>query len=117
MRGVRQVIDGAGAEKTRKRTGILRTKVGAEGSKAAAAMQSTLRETAVSRVGGNTPAFVSLNRETPLQLWFIGGRFHEDAIALDASAAVPPPWRRSSQNERCLQECATARIPTVDRDA
>lgn len=71
VRGVKQLLDGKYAKKEKKRCGILRSKVGAEGSEPTAAMQSTatlqltLGETEVSRLGGNTPALWSLNRETP----------------------------------------------------
>ena len=71
LRGVRQLLDGKCAKKEKKRCGILRSKVGAEGSEPTAAMQSTatvqltLGETKVSRLGGNTPALWSLIRETP----------------------------------------------------
>ena len=71
LRDVRQLLDGKCAKKENKRCGILRRKVGAEGSKPTAAMQSTatlqltLGETEVSRLGGNTTALWSLTQETP----------------------------------------------------
>lgn len=65
MRGVRFVLDGLWVRKKVKRSGILKTKVGAQGSKPAAAMLSTLGETAVIRGGGHTVTSWSLNQETP----------------------------------------------------
>lgn len=65
MRGVKQLLAGKCAKKESKRCGILKSKVGAEGSEPIAFMQSTLGEIEVSRLGGNTPALWSLNRETP----------------------------------------------------
>lgn len=57
MRGVRQLLGGACAKKSKKHcrmTKQAKQKVGAEGSEPGAAMHSTLGETAVSRQGGNT---------------------------------------------------------------
>ena len=84
MRGVRQLLSGKCVQKEKKRCRITRNKVGAEGSEPVAAacvvgalapynhgvpftgaMQSTLGETKVSRLGGNTPALWSLTQETP----------------------------------------------------
>lgn len=65
MRGVQQLLAGKCGQKEKKRCGILKNKVGAEGSEPVAAMQSTLGETKVSRWGGNTPALWSVNQETP----------------------------------------------------
>ena len=65
MRGVRQLLSGKCVQKEKKRCGITRTKVGAEGSEPVAATQSTPGETKVRREGGNTPAHWSLNQETP----------------------------------------------------
>ena len=64
-RGVRQLLAGKGAKKEKKTCRITRQKVGAEGSEPGAEMRSTLGETAVSRLGGNTPALWSLTQETP----------------------------------------------------
>lgn len=64
-RGVRQLLAGKGVKKEKKTCRITRQKVGAEGSEPGAAMRSTLGETAVSRLGGNTPALWSLTQETP----------------------------------------------------
>lgn len=55
MRGVKQLLAGKCAKKEKKRCGILKSKVGAEGSEPIAVMQSPLGETKVSRLGGNTP--------------------------------------------------------------
>ena len=63
-RGVKQLLAGKGVKKEKKRCGILRNKVGAVGSEPGAAMHSTLGETEVSRLGGNTPALWSLTQET-----------------------------------------------------
>ena len=52
-------------QKEKKLCKITRSKVGAEGSKLVAEMQSTLSETEVSRMGGNTPTLWSLTLETP----------------------------------------------------
>ena len=65
MRGVTQLLAGKCAKKEKKRCGILKSKVGAEGSEPMAATSLTLGETMVSRLGGNTLALWSLNRETP----------------------------------------------------
>ncbi len=64
-RGVRQLLAGKGVKKEKKKCRITRQKVGAEGSEPGAEMRSTLGETAVSRLGGNTPALWSLTQETP----------------------------------------------------
>ena len=64
MRGVKQLLAGKCIQKEKKRCRITRSKVGAEGSELVAATQSTLSETAVSRIGGNTPALWSLILET-----------------------------------------------------
>lgn len=64
-RGVRLLLSGELVKKKVKRCGINRKKVGAEGSEPGAAMCPTLGETAVSRLGGNTPALWSLTQETP----------------------------------------------------
>lgn len=64
-RGVKQLLAGKGVKKEKKTCRITRKKVGAEGSKPGAEMHSTLGETAVSRLGGNTPALWSLTQETP----------------------------------------------------
>jgi putative transposase len=65
MRGVRQLLAGKCVQKEKKRCGITRKKVGAEGSEPIAATQSTPGETEVSRKGGSTPALWSLIQETP----------------------------------------------------
>jgi putative transposase len=65
MRGVTQLLVGKCAKKEKKRCGILKSKVGAEGSEPMAATSLTLGETMVSRSSGNTLALWSLNRETP----------------------------------------------------
>jgi putative transposase len=65
MRGVQQLLSGKCIQKEKKRCRITRIKVGAEGSELVAATQSTLSETVVSRMGGNTPALWSLTLETP----------------------------------------------------
>jgi putative transposase len=65
MRGIKQLLAGKCVKKESKRCGILKSKVGAEGSEPIAVMQSPLGETEVSRFGGNTLALWSLNRETP----------------------------------------------------
>lgn len=59
------MLAGRGVKKEKKKCRITRQKVGAEGSKPGAAMHATLGETAVSRLGGNTPALWSLTQETP----------------------------------------------------
>lgn len=64
MRGVRQMLDGRWEQKEKKRCGITRKKVGAEGSEPAAPTQLTPGEIAVSRRGGNTPAPWSMTPET-----------------------------------------------------
>ena len=64
-RGVRQLLAGKGVKKEKKTCRVTRQKVGAEGSEPGAAMCPTLGETAVSRLGGNTPALWSLTQETP----------------------------------------------------
>jgi putative transposase len=65
MRGGKQLLSGKGVKKEKKTCRITRQKVGAEGSKPEAARLSTLGETEVSRLGGNTPALWSLTQETP----------------------------------------------------
>jgi putative transposase len=65
MRGVQQLLAGKCIQKEKERCRITRSKVGAEGSELVAATQSTLSETVVSRMGGNTPALWSLTLETP----------------------------------------------------
>jgi putative transposase len=66
MRGVRQLLSGKCVQKEKKRCKITRIKVGAEGSRTGCEeSQSTSGETAVSRLGGNTPALWSLTQETP----------------------------------------------------
>ena len=65
LRGVKQLLAGKCIQKEKKRCRITRIKVGAEGSELVAATQSTLSETVVSRMGGNTPALWSLTLETP----------------------------------------------------
>ncbi|MDP1597180.1 MAG: hypothetical protein Q8K80_03125, partial [Methylotenera sp.] len=65
LRGVKQLLAGKCIQKEKKQCRITRSKVGAEGSELVAATQSTLSETVVSRVGGNTPALWSLTLETP----------------------------------------------------
>ncbi|MBZ0094569.1 MAG: transposase [Sulfuricella sp.] len=65
MRGVRQLLAGKCVQKEKKRCGITRIKVGAEGSEPAAETQSPPGKTVVSRLGGNTPALWSLTQETP----------------------------------------------------
>lgn len=61
MRGVRQLLDGKCVQKEKKRCGITRKKVGAEGSEPAAETRPTPGEIAVSRLGGNTQALWSEN--------------------------------------------------------
>jgi len=63
MRGVRQLLAGKCVQKESRRCRITSNKVGAEGSELAVATQSTLGETVVSRLGGNTPALWSLTQE------------------------------------------------------
>ena len=66
MRGVRQLLAGKCVQKEKKRCGITRTKVGAEGSRTGCEeSQSTPGKTVVSRKGGDTPALWSLTQETP----------------------------------------------------
>ena len=65
MRGVRKLLAGECVQKKKKRCGITRIKVGAEGSEPIAAMQSTPGEIKVSRLGGNTQTLWSLIQETP----------------------------------------------------
>ena len=65
MRGVRQLLAGQCPKKTKKRTGILKSKVGAVSSELAGEIPPTLDETLVSRGDGNILALWSLNRETP----------------------------------------------------
>lgn len=65
MRGVRQLLGGKCVRKEKKTCRITRNKVGAEGSEPGAGMHPTLGETAVSRLGGNTPTLWSLTQETP----------------------------------------------------
>lgn len=65
MRGVQQLLAGKVVHKKKKKVGIRKHKVGAEGSKPGTAMHPTLGETEVSRLGGNTLALWSLTQETP----------------------------------------------------
>lgn len=65
MRGVKLLLSGEYVEKKKKRCGITKIKVGAEGSEPVAATQSSPGEIVVSRGGGNTPALWSLTQETP----------------------------------------------------
>jgi putative transposase len=64
-RGVRLVLSGACVQKKSKKCGILKNKVGEVISEPVASVPSTLGETEVSRLGGNTPAHWSLTQETP----------------------------------------------------
>lgn len=64
-RGVRLVLSGACVQKKSKKCGILKNKVGEVISEPVASVPSTLGETEVSRLGGNTPALWSLTQETP----------------------------------------------------
>jgi putative transposase len=64
-RGVRLVLSGACVHKKSKKCGILKNKVGEVISEPVASVPSTLGETEVSRLGGNTPALWSLTQETP----------------------------------------------------
>jgi putative transposase len=64
-RGVRLVFSGACIPKKSKNCGILKNKVGEVISEPVASLPSTLGETEVSRLGGNTPALWSLTQETP----------------------------------------------------
>jgi putative transposase len=72
MRGVKQLLAGKCAKRESKRCGILKSKVGAEGSEPMAVTPLPIGETKVIRLGGNTPAFWSLNRETPATTPSIG---------------------------------------------
>jgi len=63
-RGVQQLLSGQGIQKEKKRCRITRIKVEAEGSELVVETQSTLSETKVIRMGGNTPALWSLTLET-----------------------------------------------------
>lgn len=65
QRGVKLLRSGAFVKKAVKRSGILKSKVGAESSEPVTVMRPTLGETAVSRSDGNISALWSLNRETP----------------------------------------------------
>lgn len=65
MRGIRQLLDGKCVKKEKKRTGILKSKVGAGCSEPVGEIQPSLDETVVSREDGNIPAHWSLTRETP----------------------------------------------------
>jgi len=65
MRGVKLLLSGEAVKKKVKRCGINRKKVGAEGSEPSADAHSTLGETEVSRLGGNTQSLWSLTQETP----------------------------------------------------
>ena len=56
-------ISGGVVKKKVKRVGITKQKVGAGCSEPVGETQPTLVETAVNRRGGNTPAFVSMNRK------------------------------------------------------
>ncbi|NDC10562.1 MAG: transposase, partial [Oxalobacteraceae bacterium] len=64
-RGVRLVLSGACMQKKSKKCGILNNKVGEVISEPVAPVPSTLGETEVSRLGGNTQALRSLTQETP----------------------------------------------------
>jgi len=64
-RGVRLVLSGACVKKKSKKCGILKNKVGEVISEPMASVPSTLGETEVSRLGGNTSALWSLTQETP----------------------------------------------------
>ena len=63
-RGVALILSDGVTKKKVKRVGITKQKVGAECPEPAGETQPTLVETAVNRRSGNTPAFVSMNRET-----------------------------------------------------
>lgn len=66
MRGVKQLLAGKDVKKEKKKCRITKHKVGQVLSEPAAVfLQSTLGETKVSRLGGNTPALWSLTQETP----------------------------------------------------
>lgn len=66
QRGVTLLLSGQSSRKEKKKCRITKRKaIGAESSESAAVMPPTLGETTVSRLGGNTPALWSLNRETP----------------------------------------------------
>jgi putative transposase len=64
-RGVRLVLSGACVQKKSKKCGIFNNKVGEVISEPVAPVPSTLGETEVSRLGGNTQALWSLTQETP----------------------------------------------------
>ena len=64
-RGVRLVLSGACMQKKSKKCGILNKKVGEVISEPVAPVPSTLGETEVSRLGGNSQALWSLTQETP----------------------------------------------------
>ncbi len=63
-RGVALLLGAGVAKKKVRKVGMTKQKVGAGCSEPAEATRPTLVETAVNRWGGNTPAFVSMNRET-----------------------------------------------------
>lgn len=64
-RGVRLVLRGGCVQKRGKKCGILKNKVGEVISEPLASVPSTLGETEVSRLGGNTQATGSWTQETP----------------------------------------------------
>ena len=70
QRGVTLLLCGQGGRKEKKKKCRItkRKTIGVESAESAAAMPPTLGETTVSRLGGNTPALWSLNRETPATL-------------------------------------------------
>ncbi|MET3119837.1 putative transposase [Undibacterium sp. GrIS 1.8] len=65
LRGVRQLLAGQCAKREKKRTGIVKSKVGAGCSEPAGEIQPSLDEIVVSLEDGNIPALWSLTRETP----------------------------------------------------
>ena len=65
QRGIRQLLDGKGVKKEKKRCGITKSKVGAVGSEPVADTQPTPEEITVSRPSGNTRTLGSMNLETP----------------------------------------------------
>jgi putative transposase len=65
QRGVRVLLSGGCVQKKSKRSGILKSKVGAESSEPLAAVPATLGETEVSRGRSNASALWSLTQETP----------------------------------------------------
>ena len=64
-RGVRLMLSGACVQKKSKKCGVLKNKVGEVISEPVASVPSTLGETEVSRLDGNTSAHWSLTQETP----------------------------------------------------